>query len=192
MRTPQAPHANAKPDPHQDPHPHANPDADGDPESHADAHHNPDDHGNVGDRPANGNGFGKFHRLEVGLAELHRLEVVGHAQLECLEDLGNQLTEFERVEVTEPDRSSVTHDRPFGVDVAWFPAEHRGPCDAGSLVHQQPGAARAGQPLCRGAAHASEHPSRPVGSVDRQRLGAGRERTRRHRPAAGIPLKRDA
>ena len=183
MRTAQAPHADAKPDPNQDPHPHANPDADGDPESHADAHHNPDDHGNVGDRPANGNGFGKFHRLEVGLAEFHRLE-----------DLGNQLTEFERVEVTESDRSSVTHDRPFGVDVARFPAEHRGPCDAGSLVHQQQqrGAARAGPPLRRGAAHASEHPPRAVGSVDRQRLGAGRERARRHHPAGGIPLKREA
>ena len=124
MRTTQAPHADAKPDPH----PHENPDADSDPHDHPDwhAHHDSGKPGSVSDRPANGNVHTQFHRLEVVLTQFHRLEDLGdeHAQLECLEDLGNQLTEFERVEVTEPDRTSVTHDRAFGVGVARFQAEH--------------------------------------------------------------------
>jgi len=160
--TTQAPHADAKPDPHQDPHSHPHENLDADPHGHPECH--ADEPGSVVDRPANGNGLAEFHRLEdllpefhrledllaqfhgleVGLAQFHRLEVglaQFHrledllAQFHGLEDLGNQLTEFECVEVTEPDRSSVAHDRPFGVGVARFPAERRGPGDAGSRVH---------------------------------------------------------
>jgi hypothetical protein len=144
--TAQAPHANAKPDPYQDPHPHQDTHPDQEPDAHENPHHHPDWHahvdGNVGDRSANGNGLAEFHRLEDLLTHFHRLEdLLTHfhrledlfAHFHRLEDRGNQLTDFERVEVTEPDRSSVAHDRPVGV--ARFPAERRGPGDAGSLVH---------------------------------------------------------
>ena len=132
MPTTQAPHADAKPDPHQDPHSHPHENLDADPHGHPECH--ADEPGSVVDRPANGNGLAEFHRLEDLLPEFHRLEDL-LAQFHGLEDLGNQLTEFECVEVTEPDRSSVAHDRPFGVGVARFPAERRGPGDAGSRVH---------------------------------------------------------